>query len=323
MKISLEKLLFEAEQTGFRADLLEKVALLLHLLSSFQNHPYLKGKLALKGGTALNLFFLNVPRLSIDIDLNYVGQSDRGKMKKERPKLEQALSAVFSREGFTVKRMPQEHAGGKWILGYQSAFGQPANLEVDANFMFRVPLWPVSNLNSRTIGSWTAQNVPILDMHEIFAGKLAALFSRRQARDLFDCHEIFSLDGINPKKVRPAFIVYGAMNRMDWRTISIQDVDFDPTELTRQLTPTLQTALVEETGPADEYGKRLVVETREALSFLFPFTDSEKEFLDRLLDFGEIQPALITDDKDLQGRLQDHPLLAWKALNVRKYKNLE
>jgi len=149
--VSREKLTVEAERTGFRADLLEKVAHLLYLLTSFQNHPFLKGKLALKGGTALNLFFLDVPRLSIDLDLNYVAQPGRDKMMRERPMVEQALTAVFSREGFTVKRMPEDHAGGKWILGYQSALGQPGNLEVDINFMFRVPLWPLSTMDSRKL----------------------------------------------------------------------------------------------------------------------------------------------------------------------------
>ena len=73
MRISPQKLSAEAESTGFRPDLLEKVAHLLGLLNAMQSHPFLKGKLALKGGTALNLFVFNVPRLSVDIDLNYVG----------------------------------------------------------------------------------------------------------------------------------------------------------------------------------------------------------------------------------------------------------
>ncbi len=55
-----------------------------------------------------------------------------------RPKVEQAAQAVFSREGFTTKRVPTEHAGGKWRLSYQSYTGQSGNLEVDLNFMFRL-----------------------------------------------------------------------------------------------------------------------------------------------------------------------------------------
>ncbi len=74
------------------------------MLAALGSHPYLKGKLALKGETALNLFVFNVPRLSFDIDLNYVGAEDREALLAERPRIEQAVQAVFAREGFTVRQ---------------------------------------------------------------------------------------------------------------------------------------------------------------------------------------------------------------------------
>ena len=55
VKISHEMLKNQAELTGFRTDILEKVGLLIHLLEALRSHPFLKGRLALKGGTALNL----------------------------------------------------------------------------------------------------------------------------------------------------------------------------------------------------------------------------------------------------------------------------
>ncbi|MDE0025936.1 MAG: nucleotidyl transferase AbiEii/AbiGii toxin family protein [Spirochaetaceae bacterium] len=66
MRISPEKLAAEAEATGFRADMLEKAARLLAVLDALRAHPGLKCKLVLKGGTALNLFIFDVPRLSVD-----------------------------------------------------------------------------------------------------------------------------------------------------------------------------------------------------------------------------------------------------------------
>ncbi|MCP4647181.1 MAG: nucleotidyl transferase AbiEii/AbiGii toxin family protein, partial [bacterium] len=118
MKISIEKLSSEVEATGFRPDVLEKVFHLLGLLDAIRSHPFLKGKLVLKGGTALNLFVFDVPRLSVDIDLNYIGAIDREAMLSESPGIELAMQAVFSREGFKIMRMPGEHAGGKWCLRY-------------------------------------------------------------------------------------------------------------------------------------------------------------------------------------------------------------
>ena len=323
MIISAEKILSESEKTGFGADVLEKAAQLLGLLNTIQSHPFLKDRLALKGGTALNLFVFDVPRLSVDIDLNYTATEQQDDMLEVRPKMEQALSAVFSREGFNVRRMPDEHAGGKWLLQYQSSTGQRANLEVDVNFMFRIPLWPVVKMDSKQLGAWQAKGISVLDIHELAAGKLAALFSRRQARDLFDCHKILHNADLNHNRIRVAFVLYGAMNRKDWRTISLENISFDGDELARQLIPMLSrhSISIRERKDSAEFGKKLVEECKHALSAILPFTKPEQDFLNLLLDKGQIAPELLTDDTSLQGRIQNHPMLNWKALNVRQYKS--
>lgn len=322
MRISPEKLAAEAQATGFRPDVLEKAAHLLGLLDAMRSHPFLQGKLVLKGGTALNLFVFDVPRLSVDIDLNYVGAEDRDGMLAERPKVEQAIQAVFAREGFAVRRMPEEHAGGKWSLRYENTFGRSGTLEVDINFMFRLPLWPVTTSDSHPVGTWRATGVPVLDHHELAAGKLAALLARRQARDLFDSHRLFRMDNLDFPRLRIGFVVYGAMNRKDWRTVSAEDVDFDAMDLARQLVPTLRVNATEIQAESAEYGARLVRECREGLSAVLPFTDAERAFLDLLLDRGVIDPTLLTADASLQRRIQGQPLLQWKALNVRRHKGL-
>jgi len=302
--------------------MVEKVLHLLNLLNTLNSHPYLKGKLALKGGTAVNLFVLSMPRLSVDIDLNYVGALNREEMLSDRPKIEQAAQAVFSREGFTVKRVPDDHAGGKWRLSCPSFTGQSNNLEVDLNFMFRLPLWDIRYADSHPLGDFQARNIPLLDLHELTAGKLAALLSRRQTRDLFDCHQLLGLDKLDPGRLRTVFVVFGAMNRKDWRTVAAEDVAFDPAELARQLFPTLHFHAIQQQGTSAVYGMRLVNECREALSVVLPFTDAELEFLCRLLDKGEIVPELLTSDPALQDRIRTQPLLEWKAINVRQHKGL-
>lgn len=320
VKFSSSEVLQASEATGFKADMTEKVLQLLNVLSALNSHPFLKGKWVLKGGTALNMFLFNIPRLSVDIDLNYIGAVDREEMLAERPKIEQAARAVFSREGFSTKRVPNEHAGGKWRLSYQSFTGQSGNLEVDMNFMFRQPLWDFHSVDSHRLGDFQSKGIPVLDVHELAAGKLAALFARRQARDLFDCHQLLTLNDLNQDRLRIAFVCYGGMNRKDWRTVSIDDVEFDTAELSRSLIPTLHIRETKDHASAVEYGARLTRECREALSVVLPFTQSERTFLDRLLDRGEIDPTLLTVDPSLQRRIQSQPLLEWKALNVRNFK---
>lgn len=323
MNISQEALSSLTSLTGFRQDVIEKVVRLMSLLNTINSHTFLKGKLALKGGTALNVFIFEFPRLSVDIDLNYIGAIDRDEMLAEKPKIEQALQAVFSREDYNIKRVPTEHAGGKWRLGYQNAAGRPGNLEIDLNFMLRQPLLEVKNSNSHSLGDFTVQSFPVLDFHELMAGKLAALFSRRQSRDLFDVYELLSLPDIDKKLLRTAFVVYGAMNRKDWRTISLEDIAFDSTELDRMLLPVLNKKISEKISSSPSFGENLVDQCRKKLSIVFPFSESELKFLNALLDRGEIKPDLITEDQKLQNYISNHPMLKWKALNVRKHFKLD
>lgn len=319
MKISRERLLAEAKVTRFRPEVLEKAIHLLNLLENFQSHPFLKDKLALKGGTALNLFLFDLPRLSVDIDLNYIGAVQREKMEEERPRIEQAIQAVCSREGLNIIRIPGDHAGGKWRLRYESALGEGVNLELDLNFMFRIPLWPVAKHESRSLGSFKVGGIPICDMHEIAAGKLAALLTRHASRDLFDVHMLLTRGKLNVKKLRLGFILYGAMNRKDWRMVRAHDVEFDPREIKDQLIPVVRRDFPDDTGLSKEWALRLVKECRQRLDIVLPLTTNERKFLDRLLDQGEIEPSLLTSDKAMTERIKTHPLLQWKALNVCQY----
>ena len=57
---------------------------------------------------------------------------------------------------------------------------QSGSLEVDLNFMFRQPLWDIHHADSHPLGDYQVRDVPLLDLHELAAGKLSALFSLRQ-----------------------------------------------------------------------------------------------------------------------------------------------
>ena len=308
------------EATGFRTEIIEKVIHLLNLLEGFQNHPFLKGRLALKGGTALNLFIFDLPRLSVDIDLNYIGDAQLEVMLTERPRVEEALKSVCSREDFIIRHFPDEHAGGKWLLRYESAVGQGGNLEIDLNFMFRTPLWPIFPQDSRAIGSYKVHNIPVLDIHELAGGKLTALLARHTSRDLFDTHQLLTQSKLNRERLRSAFVVYGAMNRKDWRTISLNDVSFDAGEIKNQLLPLFRRDFLSNIDRPAPWAERLTEECRGSLNVVLPLSESELEFLDRLLDHGEIKPSLLTSDETLAERIAHHPLIEWKASNVRQYR---
>lgn len=132
-----------AAETTFRLDTLEKVLRLERLLNQVRRHPFLGDRLALKGGTALNLFFGGpVPRLSVDLDFNYVRPVERDEMLREKPEVERAIRIIAEGDGYRLQWGREEHAGRKIYLWYRSALGPDDHIEVDLNFLHRVPLVP-------------------------------------------------------------------------------------------------------------------------------------------------------------------------------------
>ena len=322
MRLTANELAREAAATGFQAEPLEKVILLLELLEAIRSHPFLKDRVALKGGTALNLFKFDVPRLSVDIDLNYIGAVDREGMLADRPKIEQALHAVCGRVGVQPRRVPTDHAGGKWRLSFNRIAGGTGTLEIDVNFMLRAPLWPVERANSRAIGTFLAKDIPIVDIHELAAGKLAALLSRTASRDLFDASQLRQVGGLDSAKLRLAFVVYGGMNRKDWRAVSVDDVTIDVAEANVMLLPLLRGQDAPSRDNLVQWTRALVSDCHELLAMVLPLTGQEGEFLERLNARGEIAPNLLTDDERLQNIIRSHPGLLWKAVNVTQHRGL-
>lgn len=320
--LSPEQLQHAATQSGFRVETYEKVYVLMRLLEAVRRHPFLGTRMALKGGTALNLFVLGLPRLSVDLDLNYLGSAAREGMLAERSRVELALQQVAGREGLTIKRAPIEHAGGKWRLAYATAFGRTGSVEVDINFMLRTPLWPAVPRDSQEIGGARATQVLVVDEHELAAGKLAALVARGASRDVFDARELLRRPGLDRTKLRLGFVVYGAANREDWRTVTLERVRTTPSDVDSQLAPMLRLDLRPAKTDLAAWTQALVRETRELMSAVLPLEAHELEFLERLNGAGELAPELLTADPGLQGIIRAHPGLAWKAVNVKKHMGL-
>jgi hypothetical protein len=178
-------------------------------------------------------------------------------------------------------------------------------------------------MDSHSVGPYQARDIRVPDIHELAAGKLAALLYRCQGRDLFDAHRLLNSGLLDRERLRTAFVVYGAMNRKDWRIVSPQDILLDPEELADRLFPMLLGLDMPESVKSAEWGRRLQEECLRNLSIILPFSEMELRFLNLLLDEGKIEPGLLTTDTELQKRILAQPLLAWKALNVKKHKGVE
>ena len=307
------------EKTQFNTDNIEKVLRLLEILNEIFAHPVLNKFYALKGGTALNLFYFNIPRLSVDIDLNYQGL-DRSEMLENKKEHEKIFQKLFQVKGYTVKRMPEEHAGGKWRLNYKNIMGQDQNLEVDLAYMLRVPLMPVEIRSSNDFCGFKAQNIRVLNIHELAAGKFCALLSRCKPRDLFDAHLLLHNISWNKQKLRECFTTYAAFNKDDLSQIdALGDMKFDLSQFKAQLITTLPAGSI--TLSPEEYLNKLITECRGKLDIILPFSESENKFLQEVNFTGNIYPEMVSEDEAMQMNIRNHPMLAWKCLNVKNYRS--
>ncbi len=313
MRLFDNELKVESKNKGYRPEMVEKVFHLLSLLDEFMNVPFLSDRLVLKGGTAIN-FFCNeeFPRLSVDIDLNYIGELHKDAMQKDRLEVEKILLSICEQRQYSVHRNPNKHAGGKTVLTYNSFTNNKGRLEIDLNYLYRIPLWKPE---WRKSPSWPkATQCKVLDIHEIAAGKLNALFERHVSRDLFDSHQLLTKWPLDIEKLRLAFTIYASMRKQSWQNININNLNFSVKDIRDKLIPVLNKNVEPQNyGAVQDWASNLLNECKEALQIILPFRKNEIEFLETVQKNSVIKPDLLTDDQELRERIQQHPLINWRV----------
>ena len=321
MVASRETLQDLAAERQLQPATLERVIRLIDILGAFGADTLIGPRIALKGGTALNVFHSDLDRLSVDIDVNYVGAIEKERMDADRPGLEDRIERLMESKGYAARRGPSEHAGGKWIYRYISALGGAGTIEIDINYLFRGPLYGVDRMGSVPIGSYRATNVPVLDIHEIVAGKMVALVTRRAARDLFDVHRIIAMPNLDWAKIKVATLMIGASAKsFDWRTASPDAIECEVGDITGKLTMCLHDRYFDSFGGPAGWIESVTAECRKKLAPLFRLTAGERAFLDAVLDQGEIDPSSLDVPESVRIAMEACPALRWKVQNIRAWK---
>ena len=180
----------------------KQVELILHVL------PYVAEVecFALKGGTAINLFHDNMPRLSVDIDLTYVPMEDRktamagitaglGQLQEALARMGRAIQAIL---------VPQSDGQESRLL----CRSEDAQIKVEVNTTIRGCLQrpenrPVVRAVQEEFGLFAAINV--VAKGELYGGKICAALDRQHPRDLLDIYQLFENGGIT-KDIKLGFI---------------------------------------------------------------------------------------------------------------------
>jgi len=166
-----------------------------------------KSCFALKGGTAINLFFRDLPRLSVDIDLTYLPIQDYATSKREIDRTLRSLQGPLA-AGSPPYTVTLGGADDDQIDTLNVRYGA-AQVKIEVNPVLRGSVHPVQSLAvhpavEERIGF---ARMRVLSFEDVYAGKLMAALDRQHPRDLFDVKLLLEHEGISDNLFR-TFLAY-------------------------------------------------------------------------------------------------------------------
>lgn len=260
---------------------------------------------ALKGGTAINLFIRNLPRMSIDIDLSYLPFEDRSLALANIESSLRKIKNRIEKNKPEISVTPIPTAGNVTKLKCQH---ENTQILIEVNTTMRGHLFAprLMGVVDRVQAEFEAfAEIKIISNGELFGGKICAALDRQHPRDLFDIHYLFENDGLteeikigmiaailsHPRPINemlnPNLIDQHETFERQFSGMTMEPFSYKDFETTRI---------------------RLMDEIKRLL------TDRDKKFL---LSFKEGRPEW--DLLDVP-KLKDMPAIKWKLLNVQKLR---
>lgn len=298
----------KAKELNFIRDTLEKVVRLTEILGYINSNPLMKRRLALKGGTAINLTVFRLPRLSVNIDLDYCADVGRDEMLAQRSDITNDLTLYMQTQGYSLSpQSKNRHSLDSFVFTYTNLGGMRDNIKVEINYSLRCHLFELKEATILTDVIYLENSITVLPALELFAAKINALLSRTAARDLYDTYNMIQLrlfDESELTLLRKAVVFYTAISQEEIpKAYEIDTVDrITMRKIRADLLPVIQK------GEFIEL-EQIKADVKTFLSKLLVTT--EREFLE-LFSQKEYRPELLFDDSQIINRIQKHPIVLWK-----------
>lgn len=307
MNFSRQYLTRVAQETNFIKDTLEKVLRLSEILKFINNDTVLKGMLALKDGTAINLTSVELPRLSVDIDLDLAINVSRDELINIKEKISKRLTDYMLQDGYTLADKREHFALESFLFYYTNNAGNRDNIKVEINYLDRCHILPLENKRILSKGIIDNYDILTLNITELYASKINALLSRATPRDLYDVNAMIEYGIIKDlEMLRKCLVFYNAIGG----DYDLQNVDFKNIE--RLNYQKFKTQLKPVISKGDNFeiesAKQRVI---EYLRNLLNLTSNEKQFLSNL-KVKIYSPELLFDDIDVVSDIKDHPAALWR-----------
>lgn len=261
------------------------------------------GKFALKGGTAINLFIREMPRLSVDLDLVFIDHTlSRADAFEEITAAISAMAADLKRQRLEcVVRGTGEVDAKIFIRGDEGVL-----VKVEINHVMRGTITPIVNASiTQAVQDKFKMNVtlPMLSHDEVYASKLVAALDRQHPRDLFDVYQLIMNEGISDETIK-IFVAYLAgHNRPVHEVIFGNMIDIEDEYMRNFVGMTME-----------DVPLQVLLDTRAELVRVVHgrLTKGQKDFL---VSLTKAEPRWNLLDIP---HLQDMPAIRWKLHNLNQ-----
>lgn len=239
----LDRQMFEelSEETNFQVDVLEKVYRLTELLEEISRTD-LEEKLVLKGGTAINFIYFDFPRLSVDLDLDYIGAVKKDQMLEDRKQIQESLGRLFDLLGYK----PEERSSYALLqhnLFYENSAENRDRVQLEINFLKRVPFLQPVEVEFTTPFDLPDFPINTLKTEELFGRKVKALVARATPRDLYDIDRLLSSEIQTDREIMKKCFLFSLCLDGDPRQVGSYSHILDqisPNDIKRSLLPMLR-----------------------------------------------------------------------------------
>ncbi len=306
----------KANEYGFSRDTLEKVLRLADILYFVNTHPVLSKRLALKGGTAINFTILNLPRLSVDIDLDYRINVSKDEMLIQREEINVILDQYMSSQKYDKDRRSKlTHSLDSWVFTYTGISGNKDNLKIEINYSLRAHILEIEHREILHELIQQESKIAVVASIELFASKIVALLNRAATRDLYDVWKLYKSSIYqfhDHALLRKCVIFYACISSTHSAiNLSLDSIDsINVKKVKIELLPVL--------SKNDDFElEHVQSQVKEFIASLFFLTKEEDAFIIEFIK-GHYHPELLFTDPSILERIKNHPMVLWKTGNFVK-----
>ncbi len=237
-----------------------------------------EGAFALKGGTAINLFYRDLPRLSVDIDLTYLPVQDRG---TSLAGIKVAMDRISERGGIGTIRSSRIAGGGGGATRVLFQRGA-ATVKVETSPVTRGVVFEPDRrrVSSAVEDAFGFAETAVVSFEDLYGGKIVAALDRQHPRDLFDIKQLYENEGLTDDLFRSFLVYLASSGRPPHELLNPNIRDLEAVFAKEFDGMTVLPVTVDELGTARDI---LIQDIRGRLSgrtaeYLFGLADGEPDF---------------------------------------------